>query len=256
MSSAVLSPAAPAAIAAQPSLSLDPHSRLNAIRWSLRLYGPIGTARLLSAKLRGQTGDGDEYALFRDRLADRRLGIETASPVQVADLQVDADARAHAVEYRPTSSLDAALMLSRLPVDRARTHFLDLGCGKGRIVALASAMGFAASTGVEFDPSLAETARRNLLTCRLPSQGAAAIITGDARETFWPSAPLVVYLYNPFGRPILEQTLARLTDSLRRDPRPCHVLYANPQHADAFDTPAWQRGQTGDDWWELYRWRQ
>ena len=232
-------------------------SPLQTLRWMLTLYGPIGTARLVLAKLRGQTGSHDAYAQWRDALLDRHLNIETASPVEVDDLGGRDDVRAHAVEYRPTSGVEAAAAIERLPIDPAAFHFLDLGCGKGRVVQLAAALPFATVTGVEFSPELADAARENLTRGRLRQRsGPCRILTGDARATDWPDGPLVVYLYNPFGREILTAVEQRLAASLIANPRPCYVLYANPQQRAVFETPDWDRGETGDDWWAVYRWRE
>ena len=236
--------------------ALRPAAPLAGLRWSLRLFGLVGTAKLVAAKLRGRSGTGDAYAQWRDGLCDRHLNIETAKPVEVADLGGDADIAAEAVEYRPTSAIDAALMLDRLPIDVARSHFLDLGCGKGRVVLLARRQPYQSVTGVEFSPDVAAAARRNLVTAKLPDRAyQVAIHEGDARDTVWPDGPLVVYLYPPFGRGIMQAVEASLAASLAASPRPCTIVYANPQHVDLFDSPRWDTLETGDDWWAVRTWR-
>ena len=239
---------------------LPPGSAKSTLGWMLRLYGPLGTARLVAAKLAGRTGTSNEYAEWRDRLLDAHLGIDTAAPLELDAIAEtgthgDADTLAHAVEYRGTSGVDAAAMLSRLPIDLPSTHFVDLGCGKGRVLAIARSMPFASVTGVEFCPDLARTAEANLSTARLPQRsGPAHVIEGDARTTDWPAGPLVVYLYNPFGRAILDAVERSLAASLIAHPRPCTIVYANPQHTATFETPDWHAVATGDEWWAVYRW--
>ena len=248
-------PIAPTMTTNSDEAALRSDSPLAGLLWSRRLYGTVGTARLVAAKLAGRTGDGDAYAQWRDGLSDRHLNIETASPVAIGELGGDDDARAHAVEYRPTSGVDAARMVARLPIaDVASTHFLDLGCGKGRVVLLARSQPWASVTGVEFSPDLAAAARRNLVTATLPDRARTVrIVEGDARATVWPDGPLAVYLYNPFGREVMAAVAASLAASLAEHPRPCHILYANPQHADVFASDAWQPLATGDDWWRAWR---
>ena len=241
------------------TLALDPPSAADRLAWSLKLYGAAGTARLAASKvarrLRRQASD-DAYTEWRDRLCDRRLNVETAAPVSPEALALspeDEAARAAAVEYRPTSAADAAVMLSRLPIDRPATHFVDLGCGKGRVLALARSMGFAAVTGVEFSAPLAEAARRNLVDCSLGGEAKAEVVVGDAAAFEPPAGPLVVYLFNPFGPAVLGPAVGRLESSLEADPRECWVVYANALHRDCFGR-RWQAADAGDDWWAVYRW--
>jgi SAM-dependent methyltransferase len=121
--------------------------------------------------------------------------------------------------------------------DPRRCHFLDLGCGKGRPLLVATEFGFSAITGVEFSPALAEIARRNAAVFARghPERTRVDIVIGDALALELPEENLVVFLYNPFDRPLITRLLHNIESSLRASPREFYIVYYNPTWADVFD---------------------
>ncbi len=111
--------------------------------------------------------------------------------------------------------------------------FVDLGCGKGRALLLASRYAFQQILGVELDATLAATAQANLLTFNAPWQQchALAALHADATTIDLPLTPLLLYLYHPFLAPALKQVLRRLERSLRQHPRELWLVYINPEAA-------------------------
>lgn len=126
--------------------------------------------------------------------------------------------------------------------DPTGVTFLDLGCGKGRMLALAAERGYRRCEGVELDSSLATIARRNLSSSRLrhvPSLAAiASVVHADAREYRFPEEPLAIFLNNPFAVPILQVVLDNLGASLASAPRPVTVVLMRRVYEDpANDSP-------------------
>ena len=109
--------------------------------------------------------------------------------------------------------------------------FLDLGSGKGRAMMLASRLPFGAIAGVEIVPDLVRIARRNLSGFSAPWQRCRTfeVHEGDAASVDLPPTALVIYLYHPFAKPVLEAFLDHLEDSLRRQPRETWLVYFNPE---------------------------
>jgi SAM-dependent methyltransferase len=110
-----------------------------------------------------------------------------------------------------------------------RDVFVDVGCGRGRVVLQAAKRPFARVIGVEISPEKLATARHNLqraagtLECR-----EIQLVEIDALEYELPLDATYIYLFNPcvgdaFGR-LLENVVA----SYERRPRRMRVLYANP----------------------------
>lgn len=108
--------------------------------------------------------------------------------------------------------------------------FVDIGCGKGRALMLATSHPFADICGVELNPALAETAKTNLEKWRSLQHPVSPthVVCGDATEFVFPERPCLIYLYNPFADPILKLLLDRIERSFRANPRPLDILYCNP----------------------------
>lgn len=116
-------------------------------------------------------------------------------------------------------------------------HFLDLGCGKGRPLLVATEFGFAAITGVELSATLSAVARRNaeVFARAHPDRTRIDIVTGDALAHPLPETKLVVFLYNPFTRPLMARLLGHIEASLQAVPRELYVVYLNPTWAGVLD---------------------
>jgi hypothetical protein len=115
--------------------------------------------------------------------------------------------------------------------------FIDLGCGKGRALLLASEYPFRQVVGVEIVPSLHGIALEN--ATRYVSRHREAppidVLLGDAARYVFPNGPLLLYLYHPFCRPVLERVLKNLGESLERERREVAVVYINDELRDALD---------------------
>lgn len=121
------------------------------------------------------------------------------------------------------------------PSPFARFSFIDLGCGKGRALLLASRHPFQQILGVELDPALACIAQQNLRRFTAPWQQChhLRVLHADATTVDLPLTPIVLFLYNPFLAPVLRRVLRRLERSLQHQPRELWLLYVNPEAAHA-----------------------
>jgi hypothetical protein len=61
------------------------------------------------------------------------------------------------------------------------------------------------------------------------------VLLEDAAQYPFPAGPLVVYLYHPFCRPVLDKVIANLSQSLAHEPREVAVLYINHELHDLLD---------------------
>ncbi len=117
-------------------------------------------------------------------------------------------------------------------------HFIDLGCGKGRPLLIATEFQFASITGVEYFAPLADIARRNarIFERKHPGRVRINVVTGDATAFSFPTGKIVIFLFNPFEGPAMTRALANIEASLRETPRDLYVVYYNPVCADVFDS--------------------
>jgi SAM-dependent methyltransferase len=122
-------------------------------------------------------------------------------------------------------------------LDPRQFVFVDLGAGKGRAILLASEYPFRQVIGVELNRELAEIAQRNaqhwqgLGRTRCEIQ----VVNQDATEFPWPPAPLLVFLFNPFGRRVMAKVLQTLKEQAGRSGQTVDVLYVNPEFAFVLD---------------------
>ncbi len=114
--------------------------------------------------------------------------------------------------------------------------FVDLGCGKGRPVLLASKLHFREVIGVELNPELARVAEANVAIWREagPVRRPMRIVCGDATEFQLPSGPCLVHLANPFGAPVMRRLLERLLERAQGGGGLIEVLYQTPHQEAVF----------------------
>ncbi len=128
--------------------------------------------------------------------------------------------------------LEAALQL--VPPQQRR-HFADIGCGKGRALAVAAQNGSERVTGIDFSPEFCAAASRNLEAVRTRRPALRYTIQlQDAAS--WPIPPDAdcLFLFNPFDEHIMQQVVEQLQTSLARHPRTLHIIYVNPLQASLF----------------------
>jgi predicted RNA methylase len=117
------------------------------------------------------------------------------------------------------------------------TTFIDVGAGMGRAVLLASEMPFRSVIGVELQPALMRTARRNLAAWRKAGRAIAPMrmVQADAVEFDWPAGPAVVFLFNPFGAVVMRRFLRALARAYGEDAGKLDVLYVNNEQDWVFE---------------------
>ncbi|WP_083089883.1 class I SAM-dependent methyltransferase [Mycobacterium noviomagense] len=127
--------------------------------------------------------------------------------------------------------------LNILPLHNDAT-FLDLGCGKGRALVVASEFPFREVVGVEITPELAKVAQENarVIAQNWPQRPPITVVNGDALDYELPGGKLVIFLYNPFGEDLVTKLLARIESALRTGPSNIWVVYINPVWGNIFDS--------------------
>jgi hypothetical protein len=92
--------------------------------------------------------------------------------------------------------------------------------------------------GVEFVVGLHDAATKNIGRFRRGRQRSGVIesVNADATTFDWPSGPLVLFLFNPFGRQTFEAVLRSLQASLDRSPRHMVLVLLWPSLAPSMTT--------------------
>lgn len=218
-------------------MTAQPFERLRGLYARHGVWGALGliphNARLALRALSPRR----RRAQREEREFDRAHGLDTATPLPVAGLGLDAADAAHAVEYKPSGIRFVQRILRELEIRHANYSFVDLGCGKGRALLLASHFPYHRIVGVELSPRLAAIAEANVSAYRPADQRCHAITIhrGDAAGFALPNGPLVIYLYNSFDDVVLARVGATIARTLAQAPRDLILLYVNPVHRRVLD---------------------
>ncbi len=118
-------------------------------------------------------------------------------------------------------------------------QFLDLGCGKGKALLVyaeyTKSMTVPPAVGIEIVPVLSHVAQENVKIAGF--DGRIRIARGDAR--MWneqsPNGPVILFLYNPFGKATLTYVLQTALE------RECYMAYVDPEHSTLLEEMKWTR---------------
>lgn len=172
---------------------------------------------------------------FEDQWFDRSRRIRTSGNVSLQSAGITAAEHGDSEFYMPARPRHIREALRAMPPhDLSRFSYVDLGSGKGRTLFVAAEFPFRQITGVELSRSLNEQACANIPRFRSPKQRCDRIesLHGNASDFAFPETDLVLYLFNPFGRPTMQQVLSNLAQSLKRNPRHVVVILLWPRAAD------------------------
>lgn len=168
---------------------------------------------------------------------DGEHGVDTAAHIQLRDLVINSRNVQDCCHYAPTSPKYFKEMMSHLNIRHEQFTFVDIGCGKGLALLLASVYPFRRIIGVEFSDELVAIASRNLVAYVGEPQQCKDIqcLCMDAVEYEFPWERLVIYFYNSFKGELLKQFAANIAHTIADHPRDVFIIYNNPTEPDVFD---------------------
>jgi SAM-dependent methyltransferase len=162
---------------------------------------------------------------------ERRLGADTSYVIPRHRLDGDPDALRHGTDYFPSSYLVLYEAFSSLDAECRGGVLIDYGCGMGRALMFASTLPLKRMIGIELSPSLCAAAVNNLENLyrrRGRSDPVWSIVNADARVFAVPADANLFYFFNPFDDAVLRQVIDNIVVSVRKTPRKCIAIYANP----------------------------
>jgi SAM-dependent methyltransferase len=200
---------------------------------------------LFSSAVGNKTG----YHAEHDQAFDRRFGTDTAGKVESKELgYVDKERQEQAIRYLPSPEGVTRWMLDNIGIDHSQYSFLDLGCGKGRVVLGAAQYPFRCVLGVDLSAALTEVASRNVSIFPAASRKCddVRILNVDATKIDYPDTNLLLHLYHPFDADVTAAVLRNLEASLAAKPRQVRIAYllytaAVPATREAFTRFPWLR---------------
>jgi SAM-dependent methyltransferase len=156
---------------------------------------------------------------------EHRLGVSTRGVVPVAHFD--------STHYATMNYSTIWSVLDHLALGPSDV-FVDVGCGKGRVLCCAARYPVERVVGVDLCEPLCEVARENAR--RMRGRRAAISVEATVADVFDYSAATVLFLFDPFGAATLEPLLE---DVGRRPSGSVRIAYANPTHDDVFLRQPW-----------------
>ena len=167
-----------------------------------------------------------------DYMFDIKYGTDTVSWVNLKNLRVVGKNRKRASMYQPTHVYPLKKLFEELNIPQGKI-FIDLGCGKGRVLLVASEFGFKELRGIEFASELCKTAVTNcsVYKDKTGTKAEFQIIESDVVDYDIHDED-VFFMFHPFDDFVLRQVLRKITLSLLMNKRKIWIIYRNPVHKD------------------------
>jgi SAM-dependent methyltransferase len=252
------------------------------LRWSLAQRGLRGTLRFALRRARFHPNPVEET---KPRLHpfDARYGVETSGLIGGGELRTG-----HRNDVFNTAYYGMAPSRFQWVMQFWITHriadqdhaaideysFVDLGCGKGRAVMMASEFSFRQVVGVELHAGLARIAEANVAVWSAAGRAVCPvrIVCQDATEFVFPEGACLLYLFHPFAAPVLKQLIERIEADFADRAGMLDLIYFNPEAAELLEahrgfkllwtgTVAMSEEDTAVDWvastedlCSVYRW--
>jgi SAM-dependent methyltransferase len=167
-----------------------------------------------------------EAQRLRNLAWERRLGIATRGCVGVDHPDASHYATmSYALIHRMLGALDL----------RRDDVFVDVGCGKGRVLCCAARSTVRKVEGVDLSAELCEQARGNARRAR--GQRSPIEVHQAFAEEFDYSECTVYFLFSPFGPDTMRKVLTKIRAD--RAGRPVRIAYANPAYPEPFVEQTW-----------------
>ncbi len=164
-------------------------------------------------------GSGTVFDLFHN--VDTGIGW----PAQSGDIVSPNRDKAVPYDPAPWRTLRRSLELGSLQANGFT--FVDVGCGKGKVLLSALALSFKRIVGVEFSPVLCRIADNNLANARFVRRRCVAVQVNcsDAVDYPIPDEPTIFFFHNPFTYEVMEIVLDNIIGAQLRTPRPRYLIF-------------------------------
>ena len=173
---------------------------------------------------------------FFDFFFDIKYKTDTLSMVKLEHLFIHSNNKKRGIGYQPTRVLPLRRLFKKLNIPGGRV-FIDFGCGKGRVLLIASEFGFKTIKGIEFSPELSEIAKKNCKTFKKRTGFMAEyeIFESDVVDYTIKDDDEVFFMYHPFDDIILNKVLDNISNSLLLHNRKIWIIYRNPIYANVIE---------------------
>jgi SAM-dependent methyltransferase len=168
-----------------------------------------------------------------DRLFDIKYKTDTALQITLDELKIENSKKVYSESYNATHTVPLRKMFNRLKIEPGQV-FVDLGCGKGRTLLIASEFGFKEARGIEFSDILCAIAKNNctVYKAKTKTNTEFTVIESDVLDYRIKDDETVFYMFNPFKEYVLRKVLYDISASFQRKKRKILIIYCKPLYKD------------------------
>ena len=203
---------------------------------------PLGmTLSVLRGKLRARRA-ADHQPALRPPI-DIQYDIDTAGVIPASALRTGSRSDLYNFAYAGSQPSIIRQVLVKIP-DLDQANFIDIGCGKGRALVVATEYPFRKIVGVELSPELVETAKMNAMGLhdQFPERTFIDLHCEDALNFDLPEGYNVIYFYNPAYEGLLRELAVKIAVHAASPGNKTVVVYYNPAFGRVFEEhPAFDR---------------
>ncbi|UOX89998.1 methyltransferase domain-containing protein [Amycolatopsis sp. FBCC-B4732] len=195
-------------------------------------------AKLLRALEYRRSFDARLERMDRETPFDRVHGVDTGTPVELWELpEADLMPIGRNARYAPAPVRTVRNVLASCGLVHEEVTFVDVGCGKGRVLLLAAEFPFRRIVGVEASETLCDIARDNVHTMSHVHGGydRIEVVNADAAQFDVPGDAGFFFFYEPFSAEVSSTVLERIESSIRQCPRDvllCFTGRGQPEDED------------------------
>lgn len=175
------------------------------------------------------------FSIFYEIAGEQKYNLNTVRLNDLDNLTITGNTKQYAEVYQAASYYLLERIFEKLQELKSPDGFVDVGCGKGRVLVVAAYYGFKQITGVDFAKELCNEAIVNCKKAGLKFHDVSwKIIYLNAIDLKFEKGMHVVFFFNPFKEVVMKHVIKNIKLSLKQHPRKIRVVYVNPQHKKLF----------------------
>ncbi len=168
------------------------------------------------------------HILSQEIKGEKKYGIATTGADELRSLEKKGIEIDHSTIYMPVSYDLLEDIFKQLNI-KDNSHFLDIGCGKGRAICVAAHNGFDKVTGLDLSKEFCMEAEKNLSVTKKHFPALQSkIINNDAFYFEIPNDVDHIFMFNPFDEVIMDAVAEKILESFEINPRTITTIYVNP----------------------------
>ncbi len=168
------------------------------------------------------------HIIQNERKGEKNYGIDTTGADELKSLEKNGIDISSATIYMPVSYDVLEQFFNEVKLEKF-SHFLDIGCGKGRAMCVAATYTVERISGVELSKDLCIAAKKNIgFSQLLFPYTDFNIYNNDAFYFEIEDDVDCIFMFNPFDEIVMSAVMENIETNLENNPRKMTIIYINP----------------------------